>query len=494
MKNLRVNASILVAFGVISAILGFFREIQIARYFGLSIGADIYYLGTYIPELIVTIVGSAASNIYMKQYHNHEKQESYAGAVLLLLSIIVFILFILLYFLFPYIALVLAPGFEGHDISSLIGVGRLMLIAMLASVFLGVIVATLNINGRFILAGLNGVIFNFILILIAYILVPKIGIYGLALSYLIAHVGRLIFLLPTTMKYFQIAEIKHSFFLLKEIPRVVLVNISGSIQVYFERSLSSVIGKGTIAALNYAGKITTLPNILFINSILTVIFPKLVTESDRNSESFTKTVSFCLKIVFIGLLCAELFIILFNEEIVKLLLEHGKFANQDSRIVSTLFYYFAPIVLISGVIQVLLKVAYALGKTTLTVKVMYISLPVYIVVLYLVKDYSSIYAFPISLFVYNITILLLLIKSLAKETNLRIITNFNTWKSTIIIVLTTIIVKIFLPFSPNNFFCLFIFCIIYLISFIALLYFSEKEFRKYIKLLLFEIFKNKKRI
>jgi putative peptidoglycan lipid II flippase len=483
-KSLKINTVILVLFGIISSLLGFIREIQIANYFGLSIGADIYYLGTFIPELIVTIVGAAASNIYMKQYHMHENKRRYAGSVLVLLSIMVFIIFVLVLFIFPFVASLLAPGLEVNELSTFIKVGRLMLVAMLASVFLGVVVATLNINGRFLLTGLNGVVFNVLLIIIAYFLVPKVDIYGLAWSYLIAHIGRLIFLLSTTFKYFQITTtIKHSFQLLKEIPRVALVNLSGSIQVYFERSFSSTIGEGTIAALNYAGKITTLPNILFINSILTVVFPKLITESYEDKESFSKTVLFALKVIMIGLICAELFIVLFNNDIVVLLLENGKFTNDDTHKISTLFYFYAPIVVISGAIQVLLRVAYALEKNSLTVRVMYYPLPFYIVTLYLVKDYFSIYGFPLSLLIYNIIICFLLFQGLSKEEDIKISPDLHQYYSIFIIVLIITSIKILIPISPNNILLLFVFFFMYLIVFFTLLFLMDKECRHFANLL-----------
>jgi putative peptidoglycan lipid II flippase len=397
------NTSVLLIVGVCSSLLGLLREVQIASYFGVSTESDIYYIGLLLPELINGIIGAASANIYMRQYKIGSHKKEFTSTILLGLSVIVIILLIIFELLFPYIARIIASGLTGDSLITFIKVGRIMVVSMAVSVYLGVITGTLNINGKFFIAGLNGLIYNIILISLTYLLVPFISIYGLAWGYFGANVIRVLFLVPYTLPY--LGKVNYRLFIpmIIELPKVSLTNLVLSLQVTVERNLASTINSGAVSALNYAGRICGLPSVLFVGSVLTVAFPKFINEATDNKEKLIQTVISTIKLIMICLVGVELFFIFFRVDIVNILFLKGKFSHDNAAMVAILLIYYAPVVVLSALNQVLLKLAYALGNTNLTLTSTLVSLPVYVLCAYFLSPIFGVRGLTMALIIYNIT-------------------------------------------------------------------------------------------
>lgn len=479
--SLAINTILLTGFGVLSAILGFLREVQIASYFALSTEADMYYLGMFLPELIVSVIGSASSNIYMRQYSINNRKKDYAKSVIFFLLCLVILITIILEIIFPYISNILAPGFNEVNKDQFIVVGRIMIFAILASVFFGIFTTTLNMNGKFILTGVTGVIFNVTLIISTFLLAPAYGIIGLAYSYLIGNILKVLILLPSVLSYFKgEISLKLAIPLLKEFPNISITNIVMSTQTYLERSFATILSGGAVAALNYAGKVSVIPNVLFMNSILTVMSPKMIEDYKNDKIKLEKSIKITVSIIFVGLVCAELFLMLFNKEITTIIFANGKFNKEDSDIVSSLILFYAPAVILSGISQVYIKVAYILGKTRLTLYCMLISLSFYIITLISLRNLLGVYGLAIGIIIYNVIMLISLIIGIryGKE-SIKTSYKLKEWFNIFCIISLIIIFKYFLNdiYIINNILELAFTGIVYLIIFLFLIVIFERNIR-----------------
>lgn len=359
--------------------LGFYREIQIASLYGVSIEADMFYIGTLLPEFIIAVLGTASANIFMRQYHISQEKKDFAWTVFVLLGGVLILICAILFVAFPFIARFIAPGFTDGDLSVLTQMGRIMLGSLVSSVFFGVITASLNMNGRFYMAGLHGLLYNFILIASTFIFVPHLGIYGLAWSYLGANVIRIVLLLPFSWKFFGRFDFGLTLAYWRELPKGTTTYVLTGLQQIFERSFATSIQAGAVAALSYAGRIANLPILLFINSVLTVTYPMMIKQAEEERrERLSETVVLTLKIVLVSLICIELYLLLFRGTLFSLLFQYGKFGEKDSRTLSELLVLFAPVVLLAGINQVLLKTAHAIGKNMLTAVALIAAITVYV--------------------------------------------------------------------------------------------------------------------
>lgn len=437
-SSVEINSGILIIVGIFSAILGFFREIQIAHFFGVSINSDLYYLGMLTPEIIGGIIGSLSTNIFMKQYQESENPNKYVSSCLVYLLLTILIVLLILETIFPLLTKVIAPGINGSSLSVLILIGRIMLVAVLFSCFFYIFSSILNSKGKFLMTGFLGVFFNLFLIGTTFFLTPIYHIYGLAISYLAANIFRVLVMIPFVWKIFECPNLKLSFLLLKELPKIFITNMIMNLQVILERSFASTIGGGAISAINYAGRINGLPNVFLINSIITVIYPKFIRKLSEEAEELNEFLLKTLKMITYILLFFGLFFMIYREQITGILFSNKNFYSDDLNIVSTLFLFYAPVSLLSGVNQFFIKIAYAYGKINLNVLVMLVSLPFYYGVVLFCKSGLGVNSLGLGLLVYNFVILLTVFVGLNYKLSLfNVKINLSKWIGLIVTPICT---------------------------------------------------------
>ncbi|MBY0091552.1 hypothetical protein H7S74_22760 [Priestia aryabhattai] len=407
-NSLSINSLVLILISGISVVFGLLREMQIASIVGTTIYADIFYLAILLPELIGNIIGSATSNIYLRVYKLETvSRKELAGGIFYSLLIIGTVILLLLEILFPIISELIAPTYSGIEKKTLILFGRIVLPVILASVILGVVTATLNANNRFYLVGINGLVYSIVLIIMTNLLHPFINIYALSIGYLIAYFIRVLFIVPPMLKYVQGFNIKYSFKILKEVPRLIIYNSIISVQNVYEKSLASTISTGIVSILNYSNRIVTLPNLLITNSILTVIFPKLVSSS-TNKKEFINLLRKSFFLLGILLFVSGIYIFNYSNNVITLLFSNKSLVNTEM-LISVLKWY-VPIMILNGLSQLLIKAAYAEGRTKFPVVINLISLIIYFILAISLKQSinSNWKMLLLCLFVYNLALFVML--------------------------------------------------------------------------------------
>lgn len=61
---------------MLSKVLGFFREVVLASFYGTGAYADVFLLTLNIPGLIIAIVGSAIATIYVPIYFETKEKRA----------------------------------------------------------------------------------------------------------------------------------------------------------------------------------------------------------------------------------------------------------------------------------------------------------------------------------------------------------------------------------------------------------------------------------
>ncbi|SFI88166.1 murein biosynthesis integral membrane protein MurJ [Paenibacillus sp. UNC496MF] len=477
-RNTKIISVILVIISALSSLLGILRESQISYLFGMSAETDIFYIGAIIPDLISNMIANICLNVYMRQYEMSSDKKDFTVSVLAMFLICATAIIIAAWAVFPFLAHLMAPGLNGEQLQDLVHISRIMIVSIFFSVLCFVATVTMNINGKFYLTGITSLIQNTSLIVLTFFFYEKFGFYGLAWSYLGANAIRALLILPAGWKDMKgRIKLKKSYRVMRHLPQISLNEIVLNMQIFVERSLASTFNGGTVTALYYAGKINALPNNMLINSVITVMYPKIIKETkDNQGEAASRTIISTLRIILFCLAFCGCYLIIFRQPVTSLLFEYGKFNAEDSRTVASLFVFYAPAVLLNGAAQLFMKVAYAIGKVTSVLVAMILSSVAYIVFAYALKLIWGAEGVAAGYVVYNFVMavsLVMVIRSLGRNIRLQL-------KPSQCMGPVIVIVGILAGFSwihVEGFLSLIVYSLIYVAAFPVLVAIADREVR-----------------
>ena len=174
--------------GLVSRLLGMFRNRLLAAHFGAGRELDIYFAAFQIPDFVATLfllgAGSAAILPVFQEYMHENKQRAYdlisslQTSFLLASAVVAGIVF----FFVPALLGIIVPGFSGVDLDMTIMLTRIML---LSPIFLGlssILSAVVQSYQRFLAYALAPIFYNLGIIVGIIFFVPRFGIMGLGMG------------------------------------------------------------------------------------------------------------------------------------------------------------------------------------------------------------------------------------------------------------------------------------------------------------------------
>jgi len=321
-------------------LLGFVREIFMARAFGTTAEADAFVtaftiVATFFLLFSAGTIQAAFMPLYqsLRQAGNANKakwlfQVSFFRLTLLLLGII-----LLIVFASDTWVLLVVPGFEQElrDLTSQLVTWMAPMILLLGTG--SMLQSLLHARNRFGLPATVPLINNVIIIIALVWLAPVMGIKSVAWAYLAGALLWWIMLIPANHSSFSLRDKTASPEKFREMliifwPLIILLS-ADQISALIQKNLVSDLQTGSIAALNYAAKLEGLPVGIFAMAIATVFFPGLVAAIANNDNKSKKQLfrNGLLSIVYISV---PVMIVLFyySEFLVRLLFERGAFDSK----------------------------------------------------------------------------------------------------------------------------------------------------------------------
>jgi len=321
----RASLIIAVFFGV-DKVLGFVRQVLIARQFGLTYEIDVFNAANNIPDLLSALISGGALGValipVLSEYLQlRSRQEAWD-----LFSRILNLAFIatgalslgIAIFAEPLVHRVIAPGFPPDQLALTVSVMRLDLIAILIFSISGLIMAGLQANQHFLLPAMAPMFYNLGQIFGVAILAPQtgisigpitlpafgLGIYGLVYGVLIGAALHLAIQIPGLIAYHfhwtpainlrnpGVVKVLH---LLG--PRILTMFF---LQVFFiaRDNIASRYGEGAITALNYGWFIMQVPETLIGTAIAIALLPTISEQFARGEEAaYRDTVNHAVRVI-----------------------------------------------------------------------------------------------------------------------------------------------------------------------------------------------------
>ena len=371
---------------LLSRILGFIRDVIIAKFFGTGVRAQAFVVAFRIPNLLRQIVGEGGTNacvvpvLSRLKAQGREEEFWQVANCLLNISIVSLVCLTLLGELFaPYIVRAIAPGFilQPEKLLLTIRLTRFLFPYILLIGLVAYAMAVLNSLQHFALPALAPSMLNISLIASALIFCPRFEepVDGLVLGVLVGGLLQLIIQVPLLIQKGLFNKRNFHFFhpKVKEIGRLFLPRILGitvyQINIFVDTifaSLTLIVGEGALAALQYANRIVYFPLALFGLALAQAALPRLSNLAElKDFDQLKKTVSFSLRSIFTMMVPATVGIMILAHPLVKIIFERGNFTRYSTDITSfVLFFYCLGLTGYAG-IKILASSFYSM-KDTLT--------------------------------------------------------------------------------------------------------------------------------
>lgn len=330
-----------------SRILGFLRDIVLARLFGATPSADAFFVAYRIPNLLRELfaegsMSSAFIPVFTEYHTLRTKRETWelASAAFTTLLSIVTLITLLGMIAAPAIVWVLAPGF--HEQPSTLATTTLLtqlmfpylLFISLAALAMGI----LNSLRAFAAPALAPVFFNLCIIASAFLVSPLLQepILGIAIGVVVGGLAQFVMQLPGIQRRGLLFrwrfEPKHPG--VRRMGSLLLPSLLGMSVTQVNITVSTILASffpGGPTYLFYGMRLIQFPLGIFGVGLSTAILPTLSVQAARGAFADLRlTFAYGLRMIFFIIVPAMAGLILLREPIVHVFFEHGAFSSADT--------------------------------------------------------------------------------------------------------------------------------------------------------------------
>ncbi len=385
-QNQVENQSVVKAAGLIgsatflSRILGFIRDIVLARLFGATPAADAFFIAYRIPNLLRELFAEGSmSSAFIPVFTEYRTRRSdrdaweLASAVFTTLLTLVTLITILGIVAAPAIVWVLAPGFHesAEKLTTATVLTRVMfpylVFISLASLAMGI----LNSMRAFAAPALSPVFFNLFVIACALFVSPLLPdpIVGVAIGVVAGGAAQFAMQLPGLASRkmlfgfrFQPGHPGVRQIGVLMVPTLVGLSVT-QVNITIGTMLASYF-EGGPTYLFYGMRLVQFPLGIFGVALATAILPTLATQAAAGAvEELRRTLGFGLRMILFIIIPAMLGLMLLCGPIVHLFFEHGSFTADDTHgTAAAVFYYALGLWAFAGV-RIIVAAFYAVQDT-----------------------------------------------------------------------------------------------------------------------------------
>jgi len=406
-KSIAKSASIIGFATLCSRILGFVRDVVIARLFGVYTYAQAFVIAFKIPNLFRDLVGEGAANaafvpVFSEYKHKHSEEEFWelANVVLNLLLVIVTAITVLGIIFSPLIVRLIAPGFiaDPEKLAITIRLNRIIFPYILLISLAAYSMAILNSLKHFSIPAFAPSLLNISIIVFALIFGESIK--GLAIGVLVGGFLQLVVQIPVLyrkgLRPHLFRRFKHP--AAKTIGKLMIPRLFSSSIYQLNNfvdsifgSLAFIVGEGGVAVLYYAYRLILFPLGIFSNALSQAILPTFSTQALEDSHSSLKTtLSFGLRATFFVMLPASVGFMVLAYPIIQAIFRGGKFDAYSAVQTANVLIFYSIGLFAYGATKILQSCFFALKDTATPAKVSFLALIVNIIL-------NSILMFPLKL-------------------------------------------------------------------------------------------------
>ncbi len=345
-ESVAMAALIISLAGIISRILGLFRDRILASQFGAGDTLDIYYAAFRIPDLVYNLLvlgalSAAFIPVFTSLHSTDEKKEAWslASGMLNLQTIAVFLISGTFALFSPWLLHIITPGFSDEKIAITSVFSRIMFLSPIllgiSAIFGGILVSF----KKFLIYSLAPIFYNVGIIIGALVFVPIMGSHGLAWGVVLGAGLHMLVQYPTVrFSGFHYRPISFSILKNHHVRKVIRLMIPRALGIAVNQVnllvitiFASTLAAGSLTIFTFANNIQATPIGLFGSSFAIAVFPLLSTYAAKNkwvefSESFFKI----MRQILFFIIPLSIVLIILRAQIVRVVLGSGKFDWEDT--------------------------------------------------------------------------------------------------------------------------------------------------------------------
>ena len=338
---------------LVSAILGFGREVVNAKFYGTSAAMDAFLAAATIPTILFGVFNGALVSALVPVFSEYvargddDSAWRLGSTIFNTIAIALTLLAVGGWFLAPAYVPLVAHGFPPAQLHDTIEMTRWLMPSVVATSLAGVVSAMLNARHRFSSSATQGIAINVVTIAAVLWFEHKLGIYALVLGTALGLCAQLAVQLPTMVRlrmYRPALDLHHpglaKVWLM--LGPIVVGSAAGQLAIFFDRYFASTLSPGYIAGMNYATKLVGFPQQIFAAAIATVIFPLLASQfASANKAGIKRSVVMGLRLVNFIAIPSVVGLISLGHPIVGVLFQRGAFGETATDLCAGLLPYAA---------------------------------------------------------------------------------------------------------------------------------------------------------
>lgn len=378
LKRLNQSTIILMLVIVIGKLIGMFRDVVLANYFGTSNVSDAYLIAVSVPTLIFYFIGHALSTAYLPMYNNVKRKSGVKAALaysnqLMCVAMLLCAVLVVALILFPlYIVKLFAAGFDDDTLQLSATFVKYSACSLFFMAALNIFSGYLQANGNFLLPAMVSVPRNFAIV-ISIVIAANFSITFLGTGLLFAYVAELCLLLPAAIKagyklYLKSdsksAEMRETVYIV--LPITIGVGVS-QINKIIDKSIASTVAVGGISALSYASIINNAIQEILVTGIITILFANCAAWVAEGKNHIVKEkLSETIQTLSFLLIPASFGVVAVSQLIVKCILSRGAFDEESVTFTAGALCCYTVGLCFLAVRDTLIKVFYAYKDTQST--------------------------------------------------------------------------------------------------------------------------------
>ncbi|MCX5702759.1 MAG: murein biosynthesis integral membrane protein MurJ [Candidatus Omnitrophica bacterium] len=388
-----INKSILRSAGIIgiatffSRLLGFIRDVVIARLFGVYVYAQAFVIAFRIPNLLRDLVGEGAANaafvpVFSEYKLKHTKEEFWelANVVLNILLVVLTALTLLGIMFSPLIVRLIAPGFVSDPVklATTIRLTRIIFPYILLISLAAYSMAILNSLQHFSVPAFSPCLLNVSIIVFALLFGE--GIQGLASGILIGGILQLVVQVPVLYKKgFRINSFLRRFkhpaavtigkLMFPRLLSSCIYQLNNFVDSIFG-SLATIVGEGGVAILYFAYRLIQFPLGIFSNALSQAILPEFSTQAlEESRDKLKHTLLFGLRSITFVMVPVSIVFMVLSRSIISTLFMGGKFDVYSADMTANALFFYSIGLFAYGATKILQSCFFALKDTVTPTKV-----------------------------------------------------------------------------------------------------------------------------
>ncbi len=346
-RQLFKSTAIVASMTLISRVLGFIRDMLIARIFGVNIATDAFFVAFKIPNFFRRLFAEGAfAHAFVPVLADYKEQGSKVALKLLVdrtagaLTLILMLISVVGMLVAPLLILLMAPGFAWQGTQHELAV-LMLKITFPYLLFIGLVAfagGILNAHGKFAIPALTPAFLNISMIGAAVWLAPFMDepVVALAWGVFAGGVVQLLFQIPAliALRMMPRCRLRLNDPGVKKIiglmlPAIFSVSVT-QINLLLDTLIASFLAVGSVSWLYYSDRLVEFPLGILGLTLGAVILPKLAKfHASEDPVAFSNILDWSLRLVLLVCMPATIGLVLLAEPMLSTLFQYNEFSLRD---------------------------------------------------------------------------------------------------------------------------------------------------------------------